>query len=224
MDSTRPALRLLDLPLIKDPGRLADFLLHSIEPEAATPYALFVHSMGAFMAYEVACRVLDLGLHLPVWVGVSGSTAPQPGKRAGGRHELSDVELRTQLKQLGGTPDGVVDDPDLWAVFEPIIRADMRLVEKWRSAPGPLPLALSAYAGRQDHPASPLRMAHWKDHTTRFMGLRTFDGGHFHFLDDPARLLRQIEQDATTALDTRGRAQPCVRRRDTVPALLEPVP
>jgi surfactin synthase thioesterase subunit len=47
-------------------------------------------------------------------------------------------------------------------------------------------------------------MAGWEEHTARFLGLRVFDGGHFYFQNDPAPLLRQIERDATAALDAAG--------------------
>ncbi|MHA5051037.1 thioesterase II family protein [Streptomyces sp. SD15] len=202
---------LLDLPQITDAGHLADFLLRGIEPELTCPYALFGHSMGALLAYEITCRLVDRGLPLPVWVGVSARAAPRPAGRRSGYHELPDVELRTRLKLLGGTPDGAFDDPDLWAVYEPVIRADLRLVENWRPAPdsGPLPVALSAYAGGEDHSASPLRMTGWEEHTEHFLGLRVFDGGHFYFVDDPGPLLRQIERDATTALDATGATRSC---------------
>jgi surfactin synthase thioesterase subunit len=200
---------LLDLPQISDAGRLADFLLRAIEPELTCPYALFGHSMGALVSYEMTRRLVERGLPPPVWVGVSARPAPQSAGPGSGYHELPEAELRRRLQLLEGTPDGVFDDPDLWALFEPVIRADLRLVESWRPAPGtgPLPVALSAYAGREDHSASPSRMAGWEEHTEHFLGLRVFDGGHFYFQDDPGPLLRQIERDAATALDAAGAAR-----------------
>ncbi|MGW1727835.1 thioesterase II family protein [Streptomyces sp. NPDC002306] len=195
---------LLDLPQIPDAGRLADWLLHSIEPELTCPYAFFGHSMGALVAYEMTRRIVARGLPLPVWAGLSARTAPQLAGQGNHYHELSDAELSTRLRLLGGTPDGIFDDPELWALFNPIIRADLRLVETWRPAvdTAPLPVALSAYAGGADHSASPARMAGWQEYSEHFLGLRAFEGGHFYFQDDPAPLLRQIERDAATALDT----------------------
>lgn len=197
---------LLDQPRITDAHRLADFLLRSIEPELTCPYALFGHSMGALVTYEITRLLVDRGLPLPVWVGISARVAPQLAGERSWYHDLSDDELRTRLKQLGGTPGGILDDPDLWAVYEPIIRADLRLVENWRPAPdaAPLPVALSAYAGGADRSSSPARMTGWEEHSEHFLGLRVFDGGHFYFVDDPGPLLRQIERDATTALDATG--------------------
>ncbi|OIK05277.1 thioesterase II family protein [Streptomyces monashensis] len=201
---------LLDLPQITDAGRLADRLLRDMEPERACPYALFGHSMGALVAYEITRRAVDLGLPPPVWVGLSARSAPQLAGPPTRYHELSDAELRTRLRLLGGTPDEVFDDPELWALFEPVIRADLRLVENWCPAPGAtaLPVALSAFAGGADGSASPRQMTGWAEHTERFLGLRVFDGGHFYFQDDPGPLLRRIERDVTTALAAEPTAVP----------------
>jgi surfactin synthase thioesterase subunit len=158
--------------------------------------------MGALVAYEITRRAVGRGLPAPVWVGVSARAAPRSAGQRGGYHELPAAELRARLRLLGGTPGAVLDDPGLWALFEPVVRADLRLVDGWQPAPGagPLPVALSAYAGGADHSASPRRMAGWAEHAERFLGLRVFDGGHFYFQDDPAPLLRQIARDAATAL------------------------
>ncbi|NGO74467.1 thioesterase [Streptomyces sp. YC504] len=189
---------------LDDAGRLADFLLGEIEPELPVPYALFGHSMGALVAYEIARRATDRGLPVPVWLGVSARPAPvaSPAQgRSPGWHALPDAALRTRLQGLGGTPAGILDDPSLWALYAPVIRADLRVVESWRPTPGagPLPTALSAYAGREDFAVSPL-MSGWESHAEHFLGLRSFNGGHFYFLDDPEPLLRSVERDAETAL------------------------
>ncbi|MFE0605846.1 thioesterase II family protein [Streptomyces sp. NPDC058892] len=197
---------LLELPQIAEAGRLADFLLDSIEPDLTGPYALFGHSMGALVAYEITRRAVDRSLPQPVWIGVSARSAPQLAQPRNPYHDLPDAELRIRLKQLGGTPDEVFDDPELWALFNPVIRADLGLVENWHPASdaGPLPVALSAFAGAEDHASSPQRMAGWAEHSEHFLGLRIFDGGHFYFQDDPRPLLRQIERDATAALGAAG--------------------
>ncbi|MFB6819375.1 thioesterase II family protein [Streptomyces sp. NPDC056347] len=201
--------RLLDLPYITDARRLADFFVRRIEPELTCPYAFFGHSMGGLVAYEITRLLAARGRPLPVWLGVSGRAAPRPTDLPSPRHALPDSELQTHLELLGGTPDEVFDNPTLWARFAPVIRADLQLAETWRPDPdaGPLPVALSAYAGREDHFVPPRDMAGWQEHTDRFLGLTVLDGGHFYFQDDPGPLLAHVERDAAAALAGAGPAR-----------------
>jgi surfactin synthase thioesterase subunit len=194
--------RLGDLPQFDNAGRLADFFLRRLESELTGPYAFFGHSMGALVAYEMAVQLAARGGALPVWLGLSARGAPCPQGADRQYHQLPDAELQTHLELLGGTPEEVFDNPDLWALYDPLIRGDMRLVETWRPRAGTpaLPVAVSAFAGRDDTSVPPGRLAGWERHTERFVGLRVLEGGHFYFQDDPRPLLGHIRQDVAAAL------------------------
>ncbi|GGS25468.1 thioesterase [Streptomyces aureoverticillatus] len=216
--------RLGHLPQLDHAGRLADFFLRRLHGELQAPYAFFGHSMGALVAYEMTLQLAARGQELPVWLGLSARGAPHPDHTnnnknnnknsdtdngtdngtGGGeqRHKLSDAALQTHLELLGGTPDEVFDNPDLWALYDPLIRGDLRLVETWRPQAGtpPLPVPLSVFAGSEDTSVPARQLAGWERHTERFLGLRVLDGGHFYFQDDPVPLLARIRQDVATAL------------------------
>ncbi|WP_267891078.1 MULTISPECIES: thioesterase II family protein [unclassified Streptomyces] len=53
-----------------------------VRDELAAPYAVFGHSMGALLAYELVRRLEDEGTG-PDWLGVSGSLAPTSAPPAG---------------------------------------------------------------------------------------------------------------------------------------------
>jgi surfactin synthase thioesterase subunit len=197
--------RLGDLPQLDDAGRLADFFLRRLEDELRQgPCAFFGHSMGALVAYEMTVRLAAKGGRLPVWLGLSARGAPLARGEERQHHHLPDAELQTHLELLGGTPDEVFDNPDLWALYGPLIRADMRLVETWRPRPGTpaLPVAMSVFGGREDRSVPPERLAGWARHTERFLGLRVLDGDHFYFQDDPGPLLEWVCRDVAAALDS----------------------
>ncbi|MDN0197927.1 alpha/beta fold hydrolase [Streptomyces sp. S.PNR 29] len=194
--------RLGDLPQLHNAARLADFFRRRLKDELQGPYAFFGHSMGAVIAYELTVQLAARGQALPVWLGLSARGAPRWQGEDKQHHHLPGTELQSHLELLGGTPDEVFDHPDLWALYEPLIRGDMRLVETWRPQPGTpvLPVALSVFGGSQDTSVPAQRLAGWERHTERFLGVRLFDGGHFYFLDDPRVLLGQVCQDVDTAL------------------------
>jgi surfactin synthase thioesterase subunit len=121
---------------------------------------------------------------------------------------MSDAELRRELVRMGGTPTEVLDDPELWAYFEPTLRSDFRVVDTWRpmATAAPLPVPLSVYGGARDLGTPPARLTGWARHSTRFLGLRLFDGGHFYFQGDPGPLTERITEDIRTALAAAGPA------------------
>ncbi|NEE49023.1 alpha/beta fold hydrolase, partial [Streptomyces sp. SID8455] len=47
----------IDEPVPDDLDALVEALLHGLEPELNLPYALFGHSFGAVVAYELALRI-----------------------------------------------------------------------------------------------------------------------------------------------------------------------
>lgn len=65
---------------IEDIGEYADRIHEVLLAEADRPTALYGHSMGAILAFEVACR-LEASGHAPLAVIASGRRAPPPTAR-----------------------------------------------------------------------------------------------------------------------------------------------
>lgn len=202
--------RLADEPPLDDARRLAGFFLRRLGADLTGPFAFFGHSMGALVAYELTRLLEAEGRELPLWLGLSARGAPRPQGDDTRRHELPDDELRVHLAAMGGTPLEVLHEPDLWAMFAPAIRNDLRLVENWRPQPGlaPLTVPLAVYGGHGDVVVAPHRLADWEQHAERFQGLHLLDGGHFYFQSDPAPLLGLITRHATAALEARAAVKP----------------
>ncbi|MFF3515884.1 thioesterase II family protein [Streptomyces sp. NPDC002573] len=183
---------------------LDDLLAHFLDvvpPEPELPYAFFGHSMGGIVAYELTRRLIAEGRVPPVWLGVSACRAPGTPLTAH-RHRLDDEGLRRSIAELGGTPAQLLDNPALWEIFGRLIRCDLRLVETWRSEPGPpLRVPLTVFGGRDDVSPPPEQLAAWTGRSSAFLGMRMFDGGHFYFGADPQPLLTHVVRDVRTAVD-----------------------
>ncbi|OIK06005.1 thioesterase II family protein [Streptomyces monashensis] len=194
---------LADQPAIGDAPALVDHFLRDLDDRLTGRFALFGHSMGGLIAYELTRRLLAEGRTPPLWLGLSSRGTPLPDGARTHRHLLGDEELRREVAALGGTPSAVLEDPALWRLYAPVIRRDMQLVETWRPAPdaGLLSVPLSVFGGRHDTATPPARIDGWAGRAARFLGLHLFDGGHFYFRPDPGPLLRQVTVDARRALD-----------------------
>ncbi|MEU3034401.1 thioesterase II family protein [Streptomyces griseoaurantiacus] len=177
-------------PLARD---LAEAL---VDCELAHDYALFGHSMGALLAYEVACELRARGHETPRHLFVSGSAAPH---LYGDRRDrtLSDADLRQLVQDLGG----LGDDPAVAGAYLdrrlPVLRADLTVCEEYRWTPRPpLDCPMTAFSATRDPLATRPAVEAWRAYTAGSLLHHHLDGDHF-FLNGPARpaLLRALREE-----------------------------
>lgn len=157
---------------------------------AHQPLALFGHSLGALVAWELALALARAG-RPPLLLLVSGHRAPQEPAREPPAHGLPSHALRSWATQRGGVPRALRDDAQVFALFEPALREDLRLAETWTppAAPAPLPCPIVALSGLADPLAPPDSMAGWRDHTRAEFRQHALPGGHFYLQEQRAQFL-----------------------------------
>lgn len=162
-------------------------LVPALRPHLDLPFALFGHSMGAHVAFEVARALEREGLR-PRHLVVSGNRAPSlpfPRPRI---HHLPDARILAEFARLGGTPREVLDDPQLMALLLPILRADLALCETYAYEAGPpLECPINAWGGARDPDVPVAALEAWRDETRGPFTLRLFDGGHFFLQESRAQ-------------------------------------
>ncbi|MFI2239374.1 thioesterase II family protein [Streptomyces chrestomyceticus] len=157
------------------------------------PLALFGHSMGALIAYEVASELQDRGTPVQA-LFVSGRRAAGCPDDIEPLHTLDDEAVVAELRAMDGTEDELLSDPDMLRMILPAVRADYRAVVNYRHRPRPrLTSPVVALTGDSDARVSLEQAAAWADHTTGPHELRVFPGGHFYLASPP-------QQSAVTAL------------------------
>ena len=140
------------------------------------PVALYGHSMGALIAFELA-RALTRHEHPPVHLFVSGRRAPHLAATRPPIHELPDDEFADGLEAVGAGPGR---SPVFRRYALPVIRADLRLSENHRHVPGPpLPCPITVFHGLGDPIVHASEAQAWHSHTRAAFGLRAFPGDHF---------------------------------------------
>jgi surfactin synthase thioesterase subunit len=193
--------RAAGLPPLSTVDDLAGCLLAGLEPLLDRPYAVFGHSMGALVGFGLAVAAGRSGQPAPCWLGVSAHPGPRTADLPPRRHlhRLSSEQLRQAVGRLGGT---AAPEPAAWALREPLFRADLLVAETWRPGPAPLvvPVPVTAFAGRSDTAVDAEGMRRWAAHTERFLGVRTFPGGHFYLMNDPDAVAAAITADVTASV------------------------
>lgn len=162
----------------------------------AKPFALFGHSMGALLAFEVARELRRRHLPMPVRLFASAASPPQIGDRADPpRHTLPDDALIAELRRLGGTPDELLEHEELLRLLLPILRADFSVVDTYRYRhEEPLDVPLSAFGGTGDRGVPEERLEGWRLQTRAAFTARMFPGNHFFLHAQEGELTKEVER------------------------------
>ena len=167
-------------PLFESLNELAKAITSAIYPYTNTPYAIFGHSMGALLAYEIASSLESVGRHLLQKLFVSGSRAPfLPRKRPPVSH-LSDVEFLDLIRQMRGTPEEVLTHLEFMDILLPILRSDFVNCDQYRFTLRPsLHVPITTLNGEQDNDIPENDVQLWSRLTIGRFQSFTFPGGHF---------------------------------------------
>lgn len=160
------------------------------------PIAIFGHSLGSIVGYEVG-RALAARGRAPRVLLASGRRAPHLPKRLPDVHGLSDQEFVGALRRLNGTPEELLSDESLLKVFLPTMRADFELNETYRPLPGAaLPCDIVGLGGMRDPQLTEPELAAWGEVTAGSFTYHLFEGNHFYLQPPPARLTELVSEAA----------------------------
>ncbi len=165
---------------------LAAGLLAPVRGLLGEPYAVFGHSMGALLGYEFARQIAEAGLPGPRWLFASGRNAPQLAPAHRGLHLLGEERFLGALRErFGSSQDEVLADPEMRALFLPILRADLQVVETYEFHDGPrLACPVAVFAGERDGSVTEPGLRGWGEVTSAGCSVERFAGDHFYCLGE----------------------------------------
>jgi medium-chain acyl-[acyl-carrier-protein] hydrolase len=174
-------------------GPLADEIAREISASVDEPFALFGHSTGALCAFETARALRRVGGPQPIHLFVSGRPAPQIPIE---RHDLSVMtvaELTDILRELGGTPEELLANPDMMGFLQPLLAADFAVNEQYDYVPeAPLDIPVTTFVGVEDAGAGIADAAPWEEQTSSEFNVHQLAGGHFAVFDHAAEVHQRI--------------------------------
>ena len=189
-------------PLMTDIAELVPAIAAAIADRLEEPLALFGHSLGASIVFELAGRLAREHGVDAAHLAVSSRCAPHIPVSYGPIHTLpSDQFVEALDRRFEAIPPAIKEDPALRELYLPILRADAQLLETYRpTLDAPLNCPITAYGGREDPEVSEQQLAAWARHTRGVFSLRMFPGGHFYLQHERDELLRLLSSDLLRCL------------------------
>ena len=176
---------------------LVPALAEGLLPLLDLPFALFGHSMGAVVAFELARELRRRGEVAPVLLALSGHQAPlRPDAEPPFSH-LPDAEFLEEVRRrYDGIPPEVLAEEELLQLLLPVLRADIQVLETYAYVKEPpLDCPISCFGGEDDPHVSLADLEAWRDETCGPLQVRTFPGGHFFVESARAAVLHALSRD-----------------------------
>jgi surfactin synthase thioesterase subunit len=169
----------------------------ALEPYFDKDFAVFGHSLGALLGYELLQALRQTGGPSARHLIVSAHRAPHVPLSHPPTWQLPDVAFKRRVQELNGTPTEVLENLELQALMLPLIRADFRLDETYSPAPDHLALdcPITAIGGTRDKDVPEPHLREWRAWTNAGFNMRMIEGDHF-FIHTESNALAAFIADA----------------------------
>ncbi len=197
--------RLREAPVTSMADLVAN-LLPRLLPYLDRPFAVYGHSMGALVAFELVRALREVGGPMPIHL--FAGAAPAPDHRAAGDelHRLPDLALLAAVqRRYGSIPPEIAADAELRALLLPALRADLTILETYTFAAGaPLACPISTFGGTDDPTVLPAELEAWRSHSTGRFVCRMVPGDHLFVRSARPFLISSIARDLAPWLTAGG--------------------
>jgi surfactin synthase thioesterase subunit len=167
------------------------------------PVALFGHSLGAVLAYELTRRlVLADGITVTRLV-VSGCPGPA-NQRSGHATGLADDQFLQRVREFAGYDHPAFADAEMRELLLPTLRADVQMHESYAPADDTtISVPITAVVGAEDPLVSTADAAEWGKATSLDFRLVEVPGNHMYLAGPPEPLVRLLEDEICDQEGTR---------------------
>lgn len=188
-------------PLFTDLDALAQALCLGIADALDRPFAIFGHSMGALVGFELAREIRRVWRKSPEILCAASFPAPHLARFAPAVSQLPPHLLLTALRRRYGTEFDLADNADLMEVMMPILRADLSMCERYIYVEeDALECPIAVYGGDEDMSVGRDELAGWLYETNGPFAHHDIAGGHFLPTGSQDGLLALLADDLAWAM------------------------
>lgn len=191
-------------PPLTDMDDIVDALAEVVPALLDRPFALFGHSLGALISFDLVRLLRERGLRQPELMIASGRNAPQFRWRDAGIESLPDHEFVAAVRGYDGTPEALLAEESLRELWLPRLRADLSVSARYAYVEDrPLECPILVMFGEEDGLVTDEGLRGWCRQTTGDVRFLPCPGNHF-FLHSAQRLvLAEVRAELETRMEER---------------------
>lgn len=173
-----------------------------IREQIDRPFALFGHSMGALVGFELAHYLKEHFNTDAAHLFFSGHGAPDTLSPKKPMYNLPEAEFLEIIKSYNGMPKEVLDHIELMHLMIPVLRSDFQICETYtyHRHRKNLDSPLTIFAGLDDRWSPKTDLEAWQKHSSGPFNLRMFPGDHFYFDNSKSLVLEAIAKDLSNSI------------------------
>jgi surfactin synthase thioesterase subunit len=183
-------------PFPRDWAELVDDCEQTLGSLAGQPHVLFGHSMGGWLAFDLAARAEQRGDETARGLIVSSCTPPSLGvteRDLVPSQEDSDEQLLAWMREHGLMPPHVWDNPPLQEMAIELMRADITVRDSFPGAGGTvLRMPVEVLSGSDDSTMPGDAEERWRALASGDFRHEVLPGGHFYVADVWQRLPERL--------------------------------
>ncbi len=177
-------------PALTDLRVIVESITSAIEELPSCPFTLFGHSLGAMIAYEVACALESSGKQ-PHLLIASGRHCPGTPSKTKAVSHLPDAEFVQAIAKYGGMSSEILACQELLEILIPTIRADFHLSEHYKASASTsrLNTPLLVLGSKEDELVDFDQLTKWQSLSASSVNIHEFEGGHFFLQKEFPRII-----------------------------------
>ena len=169
--------------------------ISDIVTNSSIEYALYGHSMGSWILYEVAKNIVKAKIPLPKCIFVSANRAPFYSCESKKISTLPKSLFIEEILKMGGAKREVLEDPEFGDIFVGILRRDYKMIEKYKCKNNSLKMQCDIFAFNGIYDNIPREgILAWKECTNKNFKIIDFNGNHFFIDSCTSEVVSSINQ------------------------------
>ena len=170
------------------------------------PFAFFGHSLGALIGFELSRWLRRTENLHPSLLCISAYGPPRRLSPDRFRyHDAPEGRFLDKMKKMNGTPVEVLQNPEVMALFLPILRADLAIADFYEYVDeAPLDCPIFAIGGENDEEVNPSLVSEWGRETAADFRWKLFRGNHFFLHSASEEVLKELSRSLSRIVGEEG--------------------